>query len=811
MSEPKVEPLGGGLVLSRDASLLQEGEVQVAEDVMLKPGSPSLHKVRGRVTFNDDFSTTVDGLGYAPFESDPHQLVAIDEGEYKIAPAELAGTFTTVGDGAGQSLTVVPMADHNVLLTGQIERGNQVLLSDGTLRPHGLKPVTATPDAIHTATGGTWPLGSDGLGWFEYWTTEAYIVGEGQDEGEEEIEGTFAGTPKLIEVTATTSYVTITAPDIVNDQATHWRVYRSDPKELSSDPQKFPLGWRIVTIPISQRSFTDGLPSTNGPRAATLAEIPGELEVPLLDTTVDVTLVGVSGPNNILADDSTLATTGTVKRDTVTFPGITLKHISQLRLGNFGFTGITMPITTITLSIEGSKSAVVSVLAHLSWDGGVSWTAGKAVGLTTGNTTVTVGGDAWGRTWDTAELTDGNFQVLLVASSGDSTGGTASFDYLTATVTYNAAPPILVDQFANVQLTIGTDKVPIGANGWPPGATTGAVFQGSLVLADAENPEELVWSIPGTIDYFPFHYRAVIGDPIVTVDSLGSICILGCRGTMVRLNYVPNANDPEFNTGRAFETFDTDGGSAGLHCTARFTLGGQPMLFYVSNNDLKLTNGYTTTNAVDDLNWTEVANVGRLDEAFVEHNSLDHEILVYYPSVGAERPDKVLRLQYHPTHIKNGKLKIAGITNYACDHATGGVAITGERRIYTAVGTEIFLENRGYTDESGQGIVPRIQSREAHLAGIGGSWEATLVGVHHSSGGGNVAVTLHSAMANNPIQESGQADISADPRQLSLVDKAHAGDGLSIELVGEDDDLPLQINYLVFFANDLGPTTPLKT
>ena len=76
--EVRAESLSGGLVLSRDASMLTEGELSKAEHVAIVPGSTSIHKAPGSRNFNGtEVSGTILGLIYAPFETTPDRVVAV--------------------------------------------------------------------------------------------------------------------------------------------------------------------------------------------------------------------------------------------------------------------------------------------------------------------------------------------------------------------------------------------------------------------------------------------------------------------------------------------------------------------------------------------------------------------------------------------------------------------------------------------------------------------------------------------------------------------------------------------------------------
>lgn len=806
MSQPQIEPLGGGLVLSRDASLLQDGELSLANDVHVKPGSPSLHKVPGRTAFNSTGLTAPTGLAYAPFETEDDRIIVVDGGSYKTASAaELTGTFSTLASDAGTSLEAVVLDDRVVLLSGADEEGasNVVLLSDGSSRLHGMLPVEAAPGATHTATGGTWPLGANDLGWFEYWTTELYRVGDGDEGEQEEVEGTFIGTPKTIEVTATTSHVVITKPELVNQAATHWKVYRSERKEEAAY-QAFPFGWHVATIPIDQESFDDGLASTFSPTIATTGTSPLNRLKPY-GTTGHV-IVAWNDPTRVTTDDASLAVSGGVS-----FSSGGISTISQLVAGGFAITGINAPITNIKFTIEGSKQANTTVTMYVSRDGGVTYIGGWGVPLTTSNSTITIDAPTVsGYQWEPENLASGTFFVLLVASGRSVTPSTASIDAIKVGVTHNSSTAGLVELFPIVNLTISNVGIALGSNGHPPVATTGDIFQSSLLTNDVDNPTEVSWTIPGTIDYSPLHYSAVVGDVVKCIRTLGSAAIVGCAGSKVRMNFLPVAEDPEFNTGRCIEVYDTDDGAVSHKSMCRFTLAGEPRIFGIGSNNLWMTNGYTSTSATDDLIWTDLVNPGYLSLCVVENNVKHHELLVHYPAAGSESVNKTLRLSYHTSHLKDGKLKFAGITNYGPLDATSGIHSSGERRVYTLKGTKVYVENQGYTDGSGGTIVPNVSSRELHQAGHGSSWELLNVGVHHQGGGSTLSASVTSILSNYAAESSAPISIELTDRMLSIIDGASAGDGMRVNLTGEDDGNPLTIDYLVLFQEPLGETVPLK-
>jgi hypothetical protein len=282
------------------------------------------------------------------------------------------------------------------------------------------------------------------------------------------------------------------------------------------------------------------------------------------------------------------------------------------------------------------------------------------------------------------------------------------------------------------------------------------------------------------------------------------------------MNFLPFEEDPEFNTGRARDNVDSDDGMTGPNAACKFTLGNRLMLFYVGQTGLRMSDGYSAQTATDDIIWTDIANGALLSKCSVENNALYHEILVHYPSTGSSTINKTLRLSYDPTHLKGSavapKLKVVGITDYAATSGCAGISESSERIVYTGTSAGyVYVENRGHTDASGAGIVPKVSTREMHLAGLGGAWELSNLGVHHqANGAADVDVVYSATQANYPVRTGATHTFTATPRRLSLIDGGEAGDGITVALEGNDDGLPLTIDYLLFSAEPLGETTPLK-
>jgi len=794
---PIVEPLSGGLVTSRDASLLQPGELSVAEDVMLLPSSPSLRKAYGRTAFGDS-PVQIDGVTYADFDTADDKVVIVGDESYYIAPADEVGAITFMADGAGSSLDSVSTSNKVVLFSGGAV--NRVLLPDGSSRPHGMQPVTTAPGAVHTATGGTWPLGANELGFYEYWTTEAYITDD------DDVESTFTGTPATVNVTATTSHVTISRPSIVTPEATHWRIYRSNSKTSFFD-QAFPSGFLIADVPINTLSFEDGISTTTALTLPTTASTPTDTSNIIGGGQHEVVSVLWSNPANVLLDDAATAISGAVSTTSFGHEQAGVITVSQIMLENFGLTGIGEPITDIQVQVEGSRSSA-TLVAYLSWDGGDHWTSGQTIPLTSSNSTVIISGGTWGRTWSAAELANASFKVRLIAWGPVNSGtGTVTIDFAKVAATHGGTSAARAILFPSIELIVGGESTAIGSNYPPPRSSTGDLFQGSILMNDLDAPTNIAWTIPGTLDYTPILYRMALDDRVICIRALGSSCIIGCKSSCVRMNYLPVAEDPEFNTGRAVDLIDSDDGVAGYKAAIRFVLAGELMLFYVGQTSLKMTNAFNTTSATDDITWTELVDIEHLDECFVENNTRNHELLVFFPSLYGV--NKILRLSYDEAHIKNGKLKVVGITNFAATAATSGVP-NAERLVYTTTRNTMYVENRGLVDGSGGTIIPRITTREMHQAGVGNSWELVRFGVHHQGGGGTIASSVNSSLSNYPTSSGTSQKHEMADRTTTLIDNAAAGDGITINITGTDDGLPMTLDYLVLYPAEMDESAPLK-
>jgi hypothetical protein len=767
-----------------------------------------LQKAPGRTVFGAT-SADISGIAYCDFDTANDKIAVVAGGSYYTAPAGESGSFTELTDGAGSSLEVVTVQDKAVLLSGG--RTNRVLLNDGTSREHGLQPVTSPPGLLHTATTGTWPLGANSVPkFYEYWTTEVYKTGADEAaEGYDEVESTFSGTTATIEVTAVTSFVTVTRPQTVNPSATHWRVYRSNGKTAFFEAA-FPIGFLIADVPINTVEFNDGKTTTTAFTAPTAAT--ALLTYPSSLVTPDNTEISVSqwvDPGDITTDDANTTTSPSVSTTWAGHEGGTMV-VAGIVASNFGFTNIGSPITNIEVQVEGSRTGSAILSAYLSSDNGNTWTTPVTIPLSTGNATVTVSGGQWGRTWNGGELVDGAFKLLLLATGPTNSGsGTITIDVAKVAVTHSGSSAQQVIQFPNVELLIGGELFPVGANGAPPRSNTGDLFQGAILMNDLDAPTNVVWTIPDTIDYVPVPYRLALDDRVVGIRALGTSALIGCGGTVTRMNYLPVAEDPEFNTGRAQDLLDSDDGWVSNKAAVRFVLGGRLRLFYVGQTSLKTTDAFETDTATDDLVWTSLVDPTNIGKCFVENNARNREILVYYPAFGSSTVNKTLRLSYDTMHLKNGKLKVVSITEYGATAAAAGVLPSGERMLFTAKGSSVYVENRGYTDISGGSNAPLVSTREIYQGGHGGSWELTKIGVHHQGGGGELRTQTTASLANNPPVTTDPQTTLMVERRTDIIDTVAGGDGITITLSGDDDGLPWEIDYLILYPAPQGDSAPL--
>jgi hypothetical protein len=117
----------------------------------------------------------------------------------------------------------------------------------------------------------------------------------------------------------------------------------------------------------------------------------------------------------------------------------------QQAYGSFGMSVPTdATVDGIEVSIEAKSSAATGcqVGATLSWDGGISWTAQKIVGLTNNDGNYTLGGtsDTWGHTWNVPQTAGGSLLVRLQdidPGSACADNSLLSVDRVQARVTYS--------------------------------------------------------------------------------------------------------------------------------------------------------------------------------------------------------------------------------------------------------------------------------------------------------------------------------------------------------------------------------------
>lgn len=755
------EPFNGGLVTNRHPSLLEPGELSACINAVLRPYSQSLHAAPGRTkTATDVFSAPVTGLWLTEFNNGNQFVIGQGNSFYFRSASDLGPPWNTFQAVTGDtSLRLVAFNGRYVMLNG-VDR-NYVLRDDGTIRGHGMLPVTVALKA--TPVSGTFSDEVDTF--YEYWATEVARFEENGEEVELESTATITAVDTVFIATGQTAQITLPPPTNTNPLTTHWRIYRSIGKEIATDTL-FPVGSLVAEVPVDITQFTDGTASASTLRSPTTA-------IEWADSDPDGT---VADPTNIFSSNNA--------RCVLTAPAAPVGEYTVVGVdaGSFGFVdteAISEPIAGIEVTVEGLRDGAAvlplgTCTVELVIDGGVL--ASKTVALTTSETTITLGSssDLWGRSaWAADEFSNANFVVRLKWTA-QTFPTVASIDHIQVRIHHSGTNAADTTQpFPALQLTINGVEDAIGENGQPPIGSTGAIFEGSLVTNDVANPRRLRYSVAESYEAFPELYFIDFEDNINFVEVVRDKLVVGLDDGIWAVNYLPNEADAIISRGEARELLDAGLGITNPNAACLFRgPTGKPLLAFVNLRGLFYTDGFEVRPLNNTLDWDTLFDQTLAPSQLKLYNNHSKwELVLAYPSA-ASGTDVTLRFPYHPAHVKpDGTLK-------ACGPCTATNFIGGSTRYVTAMASSL-LEGQaatiwyGYSNgeiyyEEDTALIPHsgaddavIATRQMFLSGFG--QEAKIDDVLLNQAAPNADAPLTIALS---AQKTGAAETTIASKSL---------------------------------------------
>ena len=717
------EKLDQGLVTSRSPAFLRPGEMARMTNSVYVPESVAVRRSPGRlVTTGTQPGGDPAGLLSAQFDNGKGYLVTQSGGQFKVSADGFVGPYASAGASTGTGLLGMAHYNNKFYLANGAER-LQVLRDNGTLREAGLAPVVSTPN--HTGSAGTFSLTAPGF--YEYWVTEIAEISE--NGGTTYLESNYEAPPLVVNVTSALQAPIIRLPGQVNANATGRKIYRSTVKE-SFQPFIFPVGELIATVGISVDTFTDGIGAGGS----------------FYNGGANPESSNVTDPGNAVADDNAYAVMGIN---------------SYLSLTTFNIAAPTEPITGIEMTVEGKLNTSgfnIFSTVEIQFENVLSaqfppyyrkLSSKKVVPLsktTPGAVTVGGSGDLWLPAdanspyfWSPVDFTNGAFKVWLYNRG---LGG-AEIDCVKVKIygggtTGSAGQGAIGDPFPSVTAVINGEVFATGSNGRPPIASTATVFQGSLVTNDVSNPSIIRWSMPDNPEAFPgfyfFDFETPNNDKVTQLLNYNDKLLVGLKGQLWRLDYLPNEDDAVISRGRVATLLDAHNGPVNAQSMTTFRgPDGRPLAAFISRTGLMATDSYTTWPLIPQIAWDNLIEVANFADIQLYNNPTKWELLVLYRPVGGAGLSRRLHVSYHPMHLRaDGTLKVSGptvlsnipvSTEYYAKAAATVLLSSGVQRVFTAYSNgDIF-----YDDEAT--AIPHtakfrdILTRKMYLAGLSGQWK----------------------------------------------------------------------------------------
>jgi len=295
--------------------------------------------------------------------------------------------------------------------------------------------------------------------------------------------------------------------------------------------------------------------------------------------------------------------------------------------------------------------------------------------------------------------------------------------------------PVVIISAAGIDTAIDRDPPPT----WK--FTTADIFEESLVTNDVTDRSIIHYSESGLIHSFPSRYTILFDtrrlDDVTLIRALGNKLVVGQKGAIWRVNFLPRSGDAEFDATRVKDLISGDHGIVGPNATAGYSLIGDiPRLAFVSRDGLYSTDGLTIDSLTTDLDWQ--ATIRQEESSLAQTillniESLQALFLFYVPrtvilggvqTVATTRL-KALTFSYSAEHLKGRYLKMSGPVSLSAASADYD-PVSG--RLYTGgydgqVRTEDHQELSPADIASAELISScgvAIESRFLHLGGLDG-------------------------------------------------------------------------------------------
>lgn len=708
-----LEPLSGGINEATDPGFLRPGELVAATNAIYPPDSDELMRMPGRQS-HQLFSSgdAVCGVMTCRFDNGEHYLLAqttgtLDKVHLTYAEEADAGVLTSWDSTGNGPLVAAQYGNRYFIWNGSDPP--KVLLQNASVRSMGMTPITAQMETLATAIGAWMGIAT---GYFDYWYTEVYsttaTAENANASGAFELESAYTADPQTIKVTNTTTRVRIKLPGArVNEDphATHWRIYRAGPK-ATADSKEFPIGEQVIAdIPIDGNlgGYTfDGSASS-------------EAWVPNANT--------VSGSTTQWVDPAKIYGSGYAVQATATGGAHALADCANLFTGAAFSSAFQDPLVGLQATIvyqlqdnggtAAQREQAGNIKVELTYDAGTTWhTIGQhrpiRTQVTGADVTATLGGETtlpYGITEGAIPasiFTSASFKLRL-SVDGDNGGTTwapkVAVDQLILTAFFNGSKLTAYRQYNAIVIDVGLDvTTATSAAGQPPTASTATVFEGAMVSNDIAHPSWIRYSQAGAPEYWPSLYFLDLetddNDIVTCVATVNNKLIVGQRGSLFRINYLPTEEDAAGQRGLAFECISESHGILNPRTACTFQgPDGRQLLAFVSHNGVFATDGYNITKLSKVLSWKRLSGPGidtfNVVKALV--NDADAGQLWLYTTTTA-----------YTLHYQGGQLRWTGPHSMRNNSPGAGTANISSATT-TRLSTGTYVHFLGYSGSAAQG------------------------------------------------------------------------------------------------------------